>query len=154
MMTDLRAVVADVAHRIRPPLEVVGSTETGSFDDAAVELRDGHVLWRIVRERSVLALVACPEFDRSVWYDADLLKRFLGYRGETWRGAPSGSAEALRELMTNSVEDLIKEIEQLRQPVAAAFAAARWDMTRPELLDLGRRRDAELFGRPYRPPQR
>ena len=102
---------------------------------------DGRVAWRIIRERSVLGLAACPEFDRSVcshtplptrwtvgppeelgitatpqvqefpsgrlpcrlgengryrlaqlfeflyqtpispWYDADLLKRFLGDRG-------------------------------------------------------------------------
>src|SRR3990170_3520713 len=114
MTNDLRAAVADFAQRARPPLEVVGATETGSFDDATVELRDGHVLWRIIRERSVLGLVACPEFDRRVWYDADLLKRFLGYDGETRRGAAEGPAEALRELMKKSVEDLTKEIEQLR----------------------------------------
>jgi hypothetical protein len=152
MATDLHAVVAD-ARGARPPLEVVASTGTGSFDDAAVELRDEHVLWRIVRERSVLGLIACPEFDRSVWYDAPLLRRFLGYGSETWRGAAPGSPEALREPTTNSVENLVREIEQLRQPVAAAFAASTWDMTRVELLDLGHRRDAELFGRPYGPLQ-
>jgi hypothetical protein len=149
MTTDLRATVAEAAERARPSLEVVGSTETGSFDDAAVELRDGHVRWRIIRERSVLGLAACPEFDRSAWYDADLLKRFLGQGSGGQKHVTRGSAQAPRELMTKSVQGVISDLEQLRQPISAAFAEVTWETTRRELMDLGRRRDAELFGRPY-----
>jgi hypothetical protein len=150
MFSDLFAKVGELARRLS--LTVIRSTETGSFDDASIELRDGHVLWSIVRERSVLRLEAAPQWDPSLFYDADLLKRFLGYRVEPRRQSAAGSPETLRELMARPLEDLVGELEALRQPVAAAFNESTWDVTRRQLIDLGRRRDAELFGRPYPPP--
>jgi hypothetical protein len=56
--------------------------------------------------------------------------------------------------MRQSVDDLAKELEQLREPVAAAFAEQTWASTRGQLLALGRQRDAELFGRPQRLPEK
>ena len=53
--------------------------------------------------------------------------------------------------MTVRVKDLAVELEELRQPVAASFDQATWDMTRRKLIDLAHRRDAEFFGRPYSP---
>lgn len=151
MSADLLAEVREFARRLSPPLTVIRSTETGSFDDGSVELRDGHVLWWIVRERSVLRLEAAPAWDPNVSYDADLLKRFLGSGVGRSCQVAAGSAEALRDLMASSLKDLIDELEQLREPVAAAFNETTWEVTRRQLMDLGRRRDAELFGRPYRP---
>lgn len=151
MATNLLEGVTEVAGRLLPPLTIVGMSETGSFDDAAVELRDGHVVWWIVRERSVLQLVAAPEWDSKVWYDADLLNRFLGYGSDAEHRIPSGSVKPLADLMNRTVQDLIEELKELRQPVAAAFNQPAWQATRRQLLDLGRRRDAELFGRPYPP---
>jgi hypothetical protein len=136
---------------LRPPLTVNASDETGSFDNAFVEMRDGTVLWRFVRERSVLGLVVAPEFDRHVWYDADLLKRLFGYGGTPRVEAGRGSAGALGELITRSIQDLVNDLEQLRPPVAAALTEPMWGSTREQLNDLGRRRDAELFGRPLPP---
>ena len=153
MTSDLFAEVGELARQLTPPLTVIRSTETGSFDDGSVELRDGHVLWWIVRERAVLRLEAAPQWDPSLSYDADLLKRFLGYRVEPRRQSAAGSTEGLRELMARSLRDLGEELEELRQPVAAAFNELTWDVTRQQLIDLGRRRDAELFGRPYRPAE-
>jgi hypothetical protein len=147
MITDLVEALTEFAQRSRPPLELVGSSKTGSFDDAIVELRDRKVLWRVLRERSVLGLMACPEFDRSQWYDADLLRRFFG-GGSAAPRHKRGSAEAFLALMKRSVEDVINELEEVREPVAAAFTESTWEETRQELIDLGRRRDLELFGRP------
>ena len=153
MTTDLVAAVTSFAERARPPLVVVSAAQYESFDNAAVELRDAHVLWRIIRERSVLRLEASPVWDPSVAFDADLLRRFLGYEIEPERHT-AGSMEALRDLRAISMDDLAAQLEELRQPIAATFDESTWDATRWRLLDLGRRRDAELFGRPYHPPER
>jgi hypothetical protein len=108
-------------------------------------------MWRIIRERSVLGLVVAPEFDRRVWYDADLVKRLFGFGGPVRRENGRGAAEAFRELMTRSLEDLIEDLEHLRPSVAVAFDESTWAKTRKRLTDLGRQRDAELFGRPAAP---
>jgi hypothetical protein len=49
--------------------------------------------------------------------------------------------------MMRAVEDLIKELEQLRGPVDVAFQPTDWDDTRLKQIDLGRRRDTEMLGR-------
>ena len=148
MSADLLAQVTELAQRVRPPLAVVGSSESGSIDNATVELRDGAMLWRIVRERLVLELVAYPEFDRRSWYDADLLKRFLGIATRAQDGQMRGTMRAARELMARTIDDVFLELEELREPVAAAFNEATWPATRERLSELGYRRDEELFGRP------
>ena len=150
MSSDLVAAVAEFARRQTPSLTVVRSTESESFDDGSVELRDGHVLWKVVRERGLLRLEAAPSWDSEVTFDADLLKRFLGHDAGP-RQTRVGSVEALGELMAVSLDDLSRELDELRQAIAAAFDEATWATTRRELMMLGRRRDAELFGRPYRP---
>jgi hypothetical protein len=148
----LFAEVEKFARKLSPPLTVIRSTAARSFDDGAVELRDGHVLWWVVRERSVHRLEAAPSWDPNASFDADLLKRFLGYAVDRQRQETSaGSVERLRELMATSLEDLVSELQQLREPVAAAFNESAWETTRRQLMDVGRRRDAELVGRPYRP---
>ena len=147
MTTDLLAVVSEAAQRMRPPLTVTASAETGSFDDAYVEMRDGRVLWRIIRERSVLTLILAPEFDRRVWYDADLVHRFFGSKDLVRRDVGRGSTEELRQLMTISLQDLMEDLERLRSSVMTAFDESAWEQTRQQLNELGRRRDAELFGR-------
>jgi hypothetical protein len=145
--------VDELARRFWPPLTVIGSNETGSFDDVSVDLQDGHVVWRVVRERSVLRLEAAPSWEPNASFDADLLRRFRGQAVERERrDAPAGSVERLRELLARSMDDLESELHQLRQPVAAAFNESAWETTRRQLVDLGRRRDWELFGRPYPPP--
>src|SRR5687767_8670482 len=111
MPTDFLAAVAAVAQQARPPLTVVESSETGSFDDGIVVLRDGQVLWRFVRERSVLTLVAAPEFDRAHWFDVDLLKRLLGHGTQTHQHETRGSVEALRELMQKSVAEWATDLQ-------------------------------------------
>ena len=144
LRTDLLATVSDAIQAVRPPLPIVDATETGSFDDAVVEMADGYVLWRIIRERSVLALVAAPDFDRSVWYDSDLLMRLL--REETMR--PAAIPPSIDLLMTgHSLQDLIHDLEELRSAVGVAFVESTWTATRQRLQDLRRRRDEELFGR-------
>lgn len=153
MSSDLLAEVEEFVRKLSPPLTVVRSTATGAFDDGSVELVDGHVLWWVVRERSVLRLEAAPSWDPKVSFDADLLRRFLGHAAERQREeAAAGSVERLRELMARSMKDLVGELQQLRQPIATAFNESAWETTRRQLMDLGRRRDSELFGRPYRPP--
>lgn len=153
MTEDLLPLVTEFAERARPPLAVTGSSNSSSMIYAVVEVSDGHVVWRFVRERSVLRLEASPVWDPSVAFDADLLRRFLGYEIEPERHT-AGSMEALRDLMAISMDDLAAQLEELRQPIAATFDESTWDATRWRLLDLGRRRDAELFGRPYHPPER
>lgn len=153
MSSDFLTEVDELARIFSPPLTVIGSNETGSFDDGSVEIRDGHVVWWVVRERSVLRLEAAPSWDPNASFDADLLRRFLGHAVERHlQDVAAGSVERLRELMTRSLEDLASELQQLRQPVAAAFNESVWETTRRQLMDLGRRRDAELFGRPDRSP--
>src|SRR5688572_10611919 len=116
MGTDLLSIVSSVAQRMHPPLTTVFASETGSFDDATVELRDGHVAWRVIRERSVLVLVASPEFDRTAWYDADLLKRFLHDSDHRYRRVDDRKTESASDLMTRSVEQVVNELLELRQP--------------------------------------
>ena len=153
MTEDLLPLVTEFAELARPPLAVTGSSNSSSMTYAVVEVSDGHVVWRFVRERSVLRLEASPVWDPSVAFDADLLRRFLGYEIEPeWHTA--GSMEALRDLRAISMDDPAAQLEELRQPIAATFDESTWDATRWRLLDLGRRRDAELFGRPYHPPER
>jgi hypothetical protein len=147
MTTDFFAAVSEATQRVRPALTVITSAEIGSFDDAFVEMRDGRVLWRIIRERSVLGLVVAPEFDHSVWYDVDLVRRLLGSDGACGREI-GGATEVLQEVMTGSLDDLVEDLERLRPFVAAAFDEFTWEQTRQRLTELGRRRDAELFGRP------
>lgn len=150
MVTNLLEDVTRVAGRLVPPLTIIGLGETGSFDDAIVELRDGHVVWRIVRERSVLSLVAAPAWDSKMWYDADLLSRFLGAGSNT--EDRSSRILPLAEMTKITVQDVIEELEKIRKPVATAFSQPTWHETRRRLLDLGWRRNDELFGRPQPPP--
>jgi hypothetical protein len=84
-------------------------------------------------------LEAAPDWDSSAFFDTNLLFRFIG----TVPNAASKEDE--------SIEDLVAQLEQLREPVLSAFDQSTWVETKRRLFDLGRRRDAELFGRPYRP---
>src|SRR5690606_30725719 len=151
MTTDLFAAVSEIAQVLRPPLDVIGCSGRGSFNDAFVEMRDGAVRWRVVRERSVLALVAAPEFDRTVWYDADLLKRLLSVRGEEEQKNSRRPSPTLSALMQRSLDDVMKDLEQLRSAVSLAFDNSQWKATQQKLEEQGRRRDMELFGRPSPP---
>jgi hypothetical protein len=133
MTTDEIEEAARLAAGLSPPITIEPAQTTGSFDDAFVELVDQHVHWRVLRERSVLVLLAAPSWDRRVWFDANLLARFLEVHIV---GSGHDAATAITQL------------KQLRSVVGAAFDQTTWAGTRELLLDLGRRRDAELFGRP------
>lgn len=148
MTSNLRTAVSIASQRLQPPVTVIAFEESRSFDNAFVELRDGTVAWRIVRERSWLRLVAAPDFDRSVWYDVDLLERMVGYRGAAVGEQEIGAFVAPDERMRPSIEQLIEDLERLRPAVAHAFGESTWATTRKKLGDLGRKRDLELFGRP------
>ena len=124
-----------------PPVDVVGTAVSKSFGDASVTLRDRHVLWKVTSDRSVVRLEAAPHWDSGNFFDADLLLRLIG------RVSRAASAQ------DESIDDLIAQLEQLRDPVLSAFNESTWVDTRRRLFDLGRRRDAELFGRPYIPPE-
>ena len=129
MTEDLLPLVTEFAERASPPLAVNGSSNSSSMTYAVVEVRDGHVVWRFVRERSVLRLEASPVWERATSFDVDLLKRFLGYKVEPRRQS-SDFVEAARELMTVRVKDPAVELEELRQPVAAAMRNSSGDPTR------------------------
>jgi len=139
MKNDLSLEISKATARLMPPLEVVGRTVSRSFGDASVTLRDQHILWKVTSDLSVLRLEAAPHWDSSAFFDADLLLRLI-------ESVPSAASEE-----DESIDDLIAQLEQLREPVLSAFAQSTWMETKRRLFDLGRRRDAELFGRPYRP---
>jgi hypothetical protein len=57
----------------------------------------------------------------------------------------------LDELMQTSADDLVSELQQIRQPVLEAFGQGNWSELRAALMAGGRQRDFELFGRPLPP---
>jgi hypothetical protein len=141
MAYDLLAEVTKSMSRLSPPLDILGSTVSGSFGDTSVTLRDLHVLWTIISDRSTLRLEAAPGWDPGTSFDADLLMRLT----EIVPTAASARSE--------SVDDMVAQLQQLRESVASAFNQSTWVATKRRIVDLGRHRDAELFGRPYRPPE-
>ena len=139
--------VSKAVRRVEPPLTVLGEFEGDSFGDALVELQDGDVRWRVIRDRSILSLVAAPELDCLNWYDTDLLKRLLRLPAKARGNVGRGGAE----LSTATVEDLITELQQIRSKVSAAFAPSRWDSTHRRLRKIRRQRDFETLGLPPSP---
>jgi hypothetical protein len=75
---DFFAEVKTAFDALQPPVEIVGTTQSESFDNADVTLRDGEVLWRVVRERPVIDLVAAPAFDTR------LVRRRSALEGPVW----------------------------------------------------------------------
>jgi len=130
--------VREHAFELAPPMSVLGSMTTGSFDDAIVKIEDEGAFWWVVRERGVLFLSASPRDDADDLYDLALISRHLQLPG-----VPASSPE-----QSASVKDLMAALQRFRRPVAAMFGSAAWASTRKNLLMLGRRMDFERFGRP------
>jgi hypothetical protein len=143
MSKSFQRVVSKAVRGVEPPLTVLGSLEGNAFDDALVELQDGITRWRIIRERSILSLVAAPERDCLNWYDLDLLKRLFRLTTRTRR-----KIHGVTEPSTATVEDLVAELQQIRSKVAAAFAPSRWNATRRRLRDIRRQRNRRRLGIP------
>lgn len=112
---------------------------------SVVTARERDVLWRFVCERSIWRLEAAPRWAPEESFDGDLLARhFLG-RG---LADPKATLEQLRRI---TVDDLISELQQVRQPVLEGFREDSWPQLRAALTMSGRRRDFGLFGRPLPP---
>lgn len=129
-----------------PPGPVETVVDEGSWL-SIVAARERDVIWRFVNERSVWRLEAAPSWAHEESFDADLLARhFLGY-------SIASPTTNLDELMQTSVNDLVNELQRIRNPVVEAFRAGTggWPGLSAALRVTGRRRDFERFGRPLPP---
>jgi hypothetical protein len=72
---DLRAQVDAELAKVSDQLSSTEAKDPDSDWFAQVTVKDRNVLWRFVRERSFLTLLAAPEFAPTAAYDCDLLWR-------------------------------------------------------------------------------
>jgi hypothetical protein len=132
MAPDLLTMVAAEIVRLEPPLRVAGSRRCESFDNASVDLEDGAIIWRIMRERAILHLLAAPTIDTTQWFDADLLGQLTGQP----TSRPPQSTKLLGGLpypVSRSITDLIDDVRALRPSLAAMFDPPIWPETRRQL---------------------
>ena len=127
-----------------PPVDIESASDEGTWH-SVITARDESVIWRFVCERSVWRLEAAPTCAPKESFDVDLLARqFLGRS----LAAPVSN---LGELMGRSVDGLVEELQLVRGPVIEAFRSDNWSTVRTALMQAGRQRDFELFGRPIPP---
>lgn len=145
---DLLPTVAAEIVRLEPPLRIVGFRRHDAFDNASVDLEDGSVIWRIMRERSILDLLVAPTIDTTEWFEADLLGQLTGRP----ISRPQRSTELVGGLpypVSRSITQIIDDLRTLRVSVAELFESSDWPETRERLRHLGYGRDSEVFGRPH-----
>lgn len=143
---NLGAAVSAIAEGLHPPLAAIASHSDDTFDYSHVDLQDGDIVWRVVRERSVLEVRAMPVRDSSEWFEARRLRRFFGLSSPA-SAYPRGSVERLKFLMNRSVEDVMRELQELRPLVAAAFDNGVWPRTHEALQRLREPDDPGRAGR-------
>jgi hypothetical protein len=135
------AVSQALSAMVDPPGSLETLVNEGSWS-SVVTARESEVVWRFVCEKSVWRLEAAPSWAPGESFDADLLARHCLGDGLT---NPNANLDGL---MQASVDALVNQLKQIRQPVREALREGNWPELRASLLASGRRRDFELFGRP------
>ena len=104
--------------------------------------RDGHVLWHFICEKSVLDLLASPASLPKDYFDADLWAR-LALGRKLFHADPES-----KDRVPRTVEDLVRHLAMLRQPVSEALEQESWPDLRRRLVRHGHQRNYEMFGKP------
>jgi len=132
---DLKLAVDSELSRLPDSPTVTNVVDPLSSWYAEITLKDRNVLWRFIRERGFLTLVAAPESDPIDSFDFDLL----------WRWIFGGPAVVGPE---PDVAKLISAMQLLREPVSRLFRPEQWVASRTALVQLGLQRNVEDPGKP------
>lgn len=119
MSESFKQLVENAIAALEPRPAIVASEVFPTFDDAIVVLHDGNVRWRLIRERTDVALQAASLRNPDEWYDAAFVEALsFGSADPEPTGYP-------QRTLDSAIAQLVKLRPAIQQSFGSDWAATR-----------------------------